>query len=361
MNNSKHYFKSLTGIRAIAAIMVFLYHNRKYWRNDLPMPVMRLLSEFHTGVTLFFVLSGFLLAYRYKDEPLESFKEYAKYLLLRVARIYPLYWLLLTAFFIDHAYSSKVITYFLHYTLLYPLFDAYVLKGIAQAWSLGVEMWFYLFSPLLFLLLRKSVLKVLSFLALLLGLAWGIGFSLKIANLNPHSLLYPLNFILGNTFFGRSLEFFMGMYLAYLMQNKTQLLSGLKLKYVTLKGSALFMATIAAIALFAKNSFVHGVETWQGRLLHETLLPVSVAVLFYGLLTEATLLSKFLSTRFMVLLGNASFAFYLVHISYFNLKLKELFFLPDNNFIVLWLCSIAIFMWIEKPLYERCRKWVAKI
>ncbi|MES2484857.1 MAG: acyltransferase [Bacteroidota bacterium] len=361
MNNSKHYFKSLTGIRAIAAIMVFLYHNRKYWRNDLPMPVMRLLSEFHTGVTLFFVLSGFLLAYRYKDEPLGSFKEYAKYLLLRVARIYPLYWLLLTAFFIDQAYGSKVTTYYLHYSLLYPLFNTYVLTGISQAWSLSVEMFFYLFSPLLFLLLKKNLAKALLFLLALLGLAWGIGFSLHRASLNPHDFLYPLNFILGNTFFGRSLEFFAGMYLAYLMQQKTQLLSGFKLRYVTLAGSALFIITIGAIALFAKNNFVHGVETWPGRLLHETLLPVSVAIMFYGLLTEATLLSKFLSTKFMVLLGNASFAFYLIHISYFNLKLKELFFLPDNNFVVLWLCSIAIFMWIEKPLYELCRKWVAKI
>lgn len=68
-------YDALTGMRAIAAIMVFVYHNRKYWRNDLPWPVMRFISEWHIGVTVFFVLSGFLLAYRYQDTPLENKKK----------------------------------------------------------------------------------------------------------------------------------------------------------------------------------------------------------------------------------------------------------------------------------------------
>ena len=28
-------FKSLTGFRCLAACLVFLYHNRKYWRDSL--------------------------------------------------------------------------------------------------------------------------------------------------------------------------------------------------------------------------------------------------------------------------------------------------------------------------------------
>jgi peptidoglycan/LPS O-acetylase OafA/YrhL len=205
------------------------------------------------------------------------------------------------------------------------------------------------------------VLKPLAFLLVLFGLAWFTGFTVFQANGTPHGFLYPANFIFGNTFFGRSTEFFAGMLLAYAMQSKPVIFQHIGFKHKTLWGSVLFGLSIIAIALFAKNNYVHGVETWPGRVLHETLLPISIVMLFYGLLTEATLLSKMLSTKFMVLLGNASFAFYLIHISYFNLKLKELFFLPDNNFVVLWLCSIAIFLWIEKPLYELCRKWVAKI
>jgi hypothetical protein len=71
---------ALTGIRAIAVIMVFLYHNRKYWRNDILRYVLRFLNEFHTGVSIFFVLSGFLIAYTYADKPLRSKKEFSKYL-----------------------------------------------------------------------------------------------------------------------------------------------------------------------------------------------------------------------------------------------------------------------------------------
>jgi len=50
----KNKFDALTGMRAIAAIMVFVYHNRKYWRNDLPFEMMRFISEWHIGVTVFF-------------------------------------------------------------------------------------------------------------------------------------------------------------------------------------------------------------------------------------------------------------------------------------------------------------------
>jgi len=61
------YFRPLTGFRAIAAFMVFLCHFN-------PVPVILpfesakvFFGSMNTGVTLFFVLSGFLIIYRYID------------------------------------------------------------------------------------------------------------------------------------------------------------------------------------------------------------------------------------------------------------------------------------------------------
>ncbi|WP_291888040.1 acyltransferase [Chryseobacterium sp.] len=360
-NLRKNTFEALTGMRAIAAIMVFVYHNRKYWRNDLPFPIMRFISEWHIGVTVFFVLSGFLLAYRYEDSPLESKKSYLKYILLRIARIFPLYWILLSFFFFDTAYSRNVNTYFLQYSLLYSLFEKYSVSGIVQAWSLQVEFFFYLLSPLLFLLLKKSWKYCILFLLGIFLFSCGIGYGLHWYNGNPEGFLYPLNFMIGNTFFARSLEFFFGMLLAYLMKKEKGIEFLARLKNPTLYGGIAIIVFTIAIALFARNNFVHGVERWEGRLIHELFLPVAIVVFFWGLMSEKTLISKTLSSRLFILLGNASFVFYLIHISYFNLKLKSYLYLPDHNFILLWICSVIIYLWIEKPLYEWCRKIIANI
>jgi peptidoglycan/LPS O-acetylase OafA/YrhL len=59
-------------------------------------------------------------------------------------------------------------------------------------------------------------------------------------------------------------------------------------------------------------------------------------------------------------LGNASFAFYLIHISYVNIKVKQWFLLPDRNFVVLWLIAIVLYLVFEKPVYNGYRKWLKK-
>lgn len=357
----KNKFDALTGMRAIAAIMVFVYHNRKYWRNDLPFEVMRFISEWHIGVTIFFVLSGFLLAYRYEEKPLESGKSYLKYILLRIARIFPLYWILLTCYFLDTAYSKGVDTYFLQYSLLYSLFEKYSVSGIVQAWSLTVEFFFYLLSPLLFLLLKKSWKYCILFLVAFFFLGWGIGFGLHEFKLSSKGFLYPLQFMVGSTFFGRSLEFFFGILLAFWMKNEKGKLLLTQIKKPTLWGGIAILVLIFAIRFFARNNFVHGVERLEGRLIHELFLPMAIVVFFWGLMSEKTWVSKVISTKFFILLGNASFVFYLIHLSYFNMKLKSYIYLPDKNFILLWICSIVIYLFVEKPLYEVCRKWISKI
>jgi peptidoglycan/LPS O-acetylase OafA/YrhL len=192
-------------------------------------------------------------------------------------------------------------------------------------------------------------------------LSCGIGYGLHCYNGNPEGFLYPLKFMIGNTFFGRSMEFFFGMLLAYLMKQEKGMKMLAKLKNPTLYGGILIIIFTVLIAFFARNNFVHGVERWEGRLIHELLLPAAIAIFFWGLISEKTQVSKILSTKVFVLLGNASFVFYLIHISYFNMKLKSYFYLPDHNFVILWICSIIIYLCIEKPLYQWCRNLITKI
>lgn len=320
----------------------------------MPHEVMRLFNELHAGVSLFFVLSGFLIAYTYAHKPAASADSYLRYILVRMARILPLYWLILTFFYIDNDFGKKQFS-LLTYSLAHGFSNQHNLDAISQSWSLTVEMSFYLLAPLLFLLLRKGwgylvvVLIGLFVISIAVGLLWND------TNGNKKEFFYPVQLICNGVFTGRSSEFVAGMMLAYGMQ--TGYLKWLdKIKYKTITGFAAMFISLYIIGLFQPDIYHHGYETATGMFLSKFLLPVTVVIALYGLITENTGLGIFFGSRPMILLGNASFAFYLVHISYVNLKLKQWVFLPDRNFVLLWAISIILYLLFEKPVYDFCRK-----
>ena len=350
------YFKSLTGIRAIAAIMIFVYHNRKYWKNDLHPELLRLCNEFNLGVQLFFVLSGFLIAKSYGTKPLQSFGAFQRYFTQRIMRIMPLYWLLLTLFYLDAKFGKHHFS-LLHYLLLQGFSSNLSLDAIAQSWSLTVEMTFYAFAPLLLLLLEKNRAYLIAFLASLLGISILTGSLLHSFTGNQYSYFYPLNFVVMSTFAGQSLLFVAGMCLA----KYPNFCENLPFKkHLTTIGALGFIATLYAIGYFQETRIDHGTNHWQGKLLFFGILPLFILLLFQGLITQRTYLQQFLSSKIMVLLGNASFAFYLIHISYVNLKIKSWVFFSDRNFILLWLVAIALYYGFEKPIYDWYRRKFVK-
>lgn len=336
--------------------MVFIYHNRKYWREELHPEFTRFINEFHLGVALFFVLSGFLIAYTYADKPMRSGSAYTRYILQRMARILPLYWLILTLYYIDPAFGKGKATW-LTYTLAHGFSDQYNLDGIAQAWSLTVEMTFYFLAPFLVLLQKRHWLYLVSALVLLFVVARGVGMVWYGWNGNPGRFFYPDTFLITSTFPGHATQFLAGMLLAQaLHKNSTHVLS--RFRYKTVVGFAGMVCTMYVIGLFQQNVFEHGNAHTGGLLLQILVLPVFAGLALAGLIQEQTVLQRFLGSRLLVLLGNASFAFYLIHISYVNQKIKSWFLLPDRNFIVLWLVAIILYLFFEKPVYDRCRKWL---
>lgn len=354
-SNQTQRFQALTGIRCIAVCMVFIYHNRKYWYGWLHPEVMRLANECHIGVTLFFVLSGFLIAYTYEDKPLQSASNYWRYCLVRCARILPLYWVILTAYYLDKRYGNYHFSA-LTYTLAHGFSDVHNLDGINQAWSLTVELNFYLLAPLLFFLQQKQIVYLLLTLLGLYAAYWAIGSVWYTINHNTQRYFRPAHFLLMGTFPGRATDFLAGMLLAKIVkQQQTWLMN---MPYKTIVGVVSLLATMYVMGLLQPNAYQHGYNHPAGMILSKTLLPVSIAVLLAGLICEATLLQRLLGSKLLVLLGNASFAFYLIHISYINLRLKTWLLLPDRNFVLLWLIAIALYKFIETPVYNYCRKFL---
>ena len=70
------YYPGISSLRAIAAMFVYFHHFNPFVQNStvLGVPIWGIFKEFHIGVTIFFVLSGFLIAIRYMDEKISFFK-----------------------------------------------------------------------------------------------------------------------------------------------------------------------------------------------------------------------------------------------------------------------------------------------
>ena len=122
----------------------------------------------------------------------------------------------------------------------------------------------------------------------------------------------------------------------------------------------MMIACIFLISLFEKDLYSHGTDKPVGLLIRNMLLPFVTIILFYGLIVEKTWLQKFLSLKWMLLLGNASYIFYLIHISYGYSVLEKWKVFPDRNFILLWLVSVVLYLLVEKPSYNFLKKMIRK-
>ena len=86
------YIPELTGLRALAALMVFAGHASK----DGLLPEFLGISYSMQGVFLFFVLSGFLITYLLlKEEEITGTISIKDFYIRRVLRIWPLYFLII--------------------------------------------------------------------------------------------------------------------------------------------------------------------------------------------------------------------------------------------------------------------------
>lgn len=92
--HARPHITGLTGIRALAAAWVVIEHFRDPLFTLIPafLAVDDYVKAGFLGVEVFFVLSGFIIAYTYADQ-FECFTwtSYRKFMLLRFARIYPVH------------------------------------------------------------------------------------------------------------------------------------------------------------------------------------------------------------------------------------------------------------------------------
>lgn len=158
-------FPLLDGMRAIAVLSVLVVHVAIFARVGTT-PAARFLTHLNVGVTVFFLISGFLLyrpfiAHRTGGAGAPALADYAR---RRVLRIIPAYWAVLTVLTllpgtVGVSGGNWLGQYSLTFTLPFAHTDSGcggdIGCGLAQTWSLVVELTFYAALPLWFLLSER--------------------------------------------------------------------------------------------------------------------------------------------------------------------------------------------------------------
>ena len=354
---------ALTGVRALAAAMVYLHHYvpaREVVGNFLHSFFL----EMHAGVTLFFVLSGFLIYLRHSTPASLHRGPLIRYCFHRFARIYPMYFLVvvgmavwtLVYFYPIRFSAGQIATLFLlQLTFLRGFSNQFKFIGVGQGWTLTVEVTFYVLFPLLLLVIRR-----VGFLATL-AMTYAVGLLLYWIGRLVHFDEYftPFQFMLIYTFFGRAGDFFAGMMLADYVRRASPVekpgAGGMRSKWrlplYTVLGGLGIAACLSALALLEPNRAEDGVYNPLGAAVYLLTLPPFVCALFYGLITERTWFSRLLGSRWLVLMGASSYCFYLIHVGgpHYILSnwVHECGLIP--GYLALVLISMLLWKFVEEP------------
>lgn len=305
-NQEARRIDSLTGIRIVAAGSVFLSHS--HIPSDVPGPIRTFMMSGYNGVTLFFTLSGFVLAWNYADRLTPPTRRAVwSFFVARFARIYPLYlaallWALgpfLLAGTVSLGYLwPQVIAIQAWSADLIPAYNG-------PAWSISVEALLYACLPLLIFVLGPARRHprflfgiIVACVAVLAALAWWFTITGR-ADLpwtdrnSAHRWLY-------RTPVTRLGDFTVGICLALIVrQVRAREWIGTCAQLVGAAGIVVVMLT---------PSLLYSAWSWDVAYL------VPTAMLLWGLAAAPrSWLGRALSTRPVVVLGEASYAFYLFH------------------------------------------------
>lgn len=296
--------ESLTGLRFVAALAVFMSHVQAP-EHLTDGPVAAFIKSGNSGVTLFFVLSGFVLAWTYEQRLASpdagSIRDFAA---ARFARIMPLYWaalafvLLLPGTVIPPGAWMHLLTL---QTWSGSLDTAWGLNG--PGWSVGIETFLYALCPLLlWLLIPLGVRRLLWVLAgavlalTVLTAAVHASGGGALPWSDPHSALRWLY----RTPLTRVPDFVIGMVLALVVMR-----SGQPNRWAP---TVQWGCVAALVLLMSSERMVYSIVSW------DLAYALIFAALIWSLASSADApIARFLSTRLMVRGGVVSYAFYLFH------------------------------------------------
>jgi peptidoglycan/LPS O-acetylase OafA/YrhL len=341
------HIASLDGFRFFAAFSVMVGHG--YWyivllqqpRTEHLTFDNLMLCGGSVGMTLFFVLSGFVIHFNYHKTVPSGLSGKLDFFIARFARLYPLFllvfgydfYLLMWAqgYFSGYVFTPydvfKALPFYLTFTqswwwwpigstTAYSYYATWMTGATGAMWSLSTEAFFYfayLFGAGLLGRLVGRWLAVAGVAAFGYGLffygfawfhsrTWSAWAAAHYPYVDPNEFTH---WILFQSPYGRISEFLLGavaaqVFLTRIGKSKSEV-TGRVLTYGSL---VVFLGLVVAIFAPPRNPF--GIIGTQ-------CCAVFVASLIYGAARYRSLLSQFLSSPLLVKLGNASYSLYLLH------------------------------------------------
>jgi peptidoglycan/LPS O-acetylase OafA/YrhL len=319
---------SLTGIRAVAALLVMATHaaytTGKYTHDYIGL----MYSRMEIGVPIFFVLSGFLLFAPWvkanaTDGPSPSLRRYTWH---RVRRIMPAYIVtVLIAYAVYHFRTAGPnpghtwMGLLRNLTLTQPYTDNYLFsylhQGLTQMWSLAVEVAFYVVLPLLaYLLLVVLCRRQWRPIRLMAGL-------LCLAALTPIWIVI----VHTTDFLPDGAKLWLPTYLAWFIGG--MMLAALQAMGV--RAYAMACLPVAVVCYLIVSTPIAGAPTTSPAGLGEALAKAGFYAVIAALAVAPLALSdrgwyaRFLASRPMVFLGEISYEIFLIHLITMELVMVE--------------------------------------
>jgi peptidoglycan/LPS O-acetylase OafA/YrhL len=321
---------SLQVCRGVAAVMVVLFHF-----------VGGVFLFAHSAIDFFFVLSGFIMLYVHHAQAGRA-GAVRPFLVARVVRIFPLYWLVLAATIVYYLYEPAVWEHRLEPLTVARavlLYDQLSTPVVPVAWTLSYELAFYLVFAVYLALGRVAFAGVAVLWASLVVAQWT-----GLAPLDAPLLLSPL-----------MLEFLLGCVAAWLVLRFRPRIHGVWL--------VLAVALCLAVGIADSAGLIDSYQNVR-----------NYALPFFLLVTVSAWYERAYRPAFprpLLLLGDASYAIYLVHF----LGRQVVFQLLDQHPVVYdvvgtplvrWLMAgalvgagVVIHVVVERPLLAFARRALA--
>jgi peptidoglycan/LPS O-acetylase OafA/YrhL len=345
---SSVFYPQLNSLRAIAVLLVIISH----WFSEAHI-LNRFSDNGVLGVTLFFVLSGFLitgilLKSKQKMEQGTHFGNAFKiFYIRRSLRIFPVYYLLLFVLVLLNIAGIRESFgwHFFYCSNFYFWLQGAFAGQLSHLWSLAVEEQFYILWPAVVLLIPKRLLAH----AFVTGIITGVFFRLLIVSDTNE---------MGRILMPSSLDSFcIGGLLAYGREKET----GWYTQYINRQRLYVFGAFV--LLFIVHLPFFQDLPPYFKQCMYLFFISVAFGILIDRSTNsvETPILKQVLNNKCLLYIGKISYGIYLFHnfIPYFfELKIS---WIPDDlvmyvvqmlRFIVLLLISTASWYLIEQPILK---------
>ena len=352
----KQRLDALTSLRFFAAVMIVIHHSAGLFGIGNSGPPLLLWGQ---GVSFFFVLSGFILAYVYPR--LETWPEIRQFWRARIARIWPalVASLFLAFWLLPLLWEGKTALANLLMVNAWIPYPKYFFSYNSPSWSISTEFFFYLTFPFLIWRWDRTWRMKLFASGLIVTLLIVVSNHFKLPGfvsvddgLTCSALLYihPA---------ARLFEFVLGIFIASCWRRYAGSIQWSRSR-ASLYEAGVILLAVASMRFMPKLAgLVNGY--WPGTAAVEWLMG-SGSMFVFGLLIfvmamERGWVTTWLSHPFLVLLGEISFSLYLLHHIFLRYYLANFINFPtvpnSLSILVFWiivlLSSYLMWAWIEMP------------